>query len=495
MCQDANFGSFVTLIIDLLLKKENRHVDVAIIGAGFCGILTAIHLLRAKELQIHIHIINEGRVFGRGVAYNPHTPGLLLNVPNKGMSAFPDDPDHFVSWLVNKFPSNHTDKEKLAFEFSPRKHYGEYLDELWNEAIVNAGGDKVSIHHKRATDVVIAGNRAQVILDDATAISADVVILATGNEHPDFIAGLDASLKDSPLYFADPWKKDCVEKLVSDDDVLIIGNGLTTVDTIIGLRENGFKGIIHTVSPHGYRLKPWQESKAPYNTPQTVNGCDTQLLQLLQNFNKHRKIAARLDQSIYPMVDSIRPNIQSLWVSFNKREQHQFLQNLSSFWDRIRHRLPTQLHYMMEDMRAGDKLFTHSGRVVSAVEFNGKIDVTLNCAGKFKYLKVQRIINCSGPQTNIAHSGNELLKNMAKSGRIAAGPLNLGIKTHPEDHSVISADGKRIPNLFVIGSNLKGTLWESTAVPELRLQAHKLACHIIGQNQGNDKITPIMAKL
>jgi uncharacterized NAD(P)/FAD-binding protein YdhS len=70
---------------------------------------------------------------------------------------------------------------------------------------------------------------------------------------------------------------------------------------------------------------------------------------------------------------------------------------------------------------------------------------------------------------------------MAQAGMITPGPFDLGINTYPDDCSVIKASGERLTNLFVIGSNLKGMLWESTAVPELRVQAQKLATHIIHQ--------------
>ena len=467
---------------------DHQPLNIAIIGAGFCGILTAIHLLQADGPPMHLHIINKGSTFGRGVAYDPHTSGLLLNVPNKGMSAFPDMPDHFLNWLINKTPAVAIDKEKLASEFSPRKLYGEYLDELWKNTLKSTRDNKISIYNNKAVNVIEEGKQLRISLDSHSDLLADTVILATGNEQPDFVSGLNSALKNSSRYFADPWKNDCIENLSDEGDVLIIGNSLTMVDAVIGLAGDAFKGTINTISPHGYRLKPWRETKTPYTVPASIAGHDMQLLQLLQTFNKHRKIADSLNQSIYPLVDSLRPKIQSLWLSFDRREKQQFIENLSSFWDRIRHRLPTQMHDIIEEMRAADQLITHSGYIVSAIESGDKIDVTLNCGGWQKHLKVQRIINCSGPQTNITHSGNELLKNMAKSGMISPGPFDLGINAHPEDCSVIPATGIKFSNLFVIGSNLKGMLWESTAVPELRLQAQRLAKRILDIN---NEISPL----
>jgi uncharacterized NAD(P)/FAD-binding protein YdhS len=53
-------------------------------------------------------------------------------------------------------------------------------------------------------------------------------------------------------------------------------------------------------------------------------------------------------------------------------------------------------------------------------------------------------------------------------------PLGLGIETLP-DGRVLAADGTPTPGLYAIGPLLKGVLWETTAIPEIRVQAHALA--------------------
>lgn len=463
------------------MTENYQPVDIAIIGGGFCGILTAIHLLRDNGLPLHIHIINKGYAFARGVAYDPHTALLLLNVPNGRMSAFPDMPDHFVLWLMKKH--GYADNDKLAAEYSTRQQYGDYLDSLWQNAMDNLGVNKsLSIYHDQADDIIEDGRHLKICLRDNPALIADVAILATGNNRPHFVAGLHESLKKSGRYFGDPWKKGCVENTGAYHDVLIVGNGLTMVDAVIGLAENGFKQTIHTVSPHGYRLNPSQEDIPPYNDNEiaTIAGQEASLIKLVNTFNKHRKIADRLNQSVYPLVDSLRPKIQTLWLSFSAREKQQFISYLSIFWERVRHRLPAWMYAVIENMRAEGKLVTHKGHIVSAAEADGMVKVVLNCGTYIKHLTVQRIINCTGPEIKINRLENELLNNLAQKGIINAAPCHLGIHTHP-DGRVITTEGMRKDNLFVIGSNLKGMLWESTAVPELREQAQKLAQHLLSE--------------
>jgi len=461
-------------------------VKIAIIGGGFSGMLTAINLLQDPNQRLHIHIFNTGKHIGCGVAYAPHTARLLLNVPNGNMSAFPDKPDHFLDWLVNYHGTPEAQRQKLADEFSPRQVYGQYLNQLWRDELDKQGYNKrIWIYEDKVIDIAETGDKVHIITRKFQSVTADIAVLATGNDQPNLPSIMRHSLKTHPAYFGDPWKKDCIENFTDHGDILIIGNGLTMVDTVIGLTTNGFNGTIHTVSPHGYRLKPWRDEKEPYNTQTDLFGeTTTNLTELVTLINKHRKLADKFGLSIYPVIDSLRPKIQTLWLSFTTNEKHQFLKKLSAFWDRVRHRLPTQMHHSIEEMRARDVLQTHTGTIISAAPAGEGIDVILDTDGTDKPLRVQRIINCSGPEMNITLSSNDLLRRLTQTGLICPGPFNLGINTEP-DGCVVTAEGLRKPNILVVGSHLKGILWESTAVPELRHQAKKIALYILSKLKKN----------
>lgn len=465
----------------MAIAETNQPVRIAIIGGGFCGVLTAIHLLQDKNRYQQIHIINKGAVFTKGVAYAPHTAGLLLNVPNGRMSALPDVPDHYVQWLLKQYPNCYS-QESLAAEFSTRQQYGEYLNDLWNDTVSKSGYcNQIKVYNDAAEDITEDGDQLHIHLQSHWLLTVDIAIIATGNEQPGLPSGLDRSLQKSNYYFNDPWKKACIENIEPTGDILIIGNGLTMADTVIGLAENCVTQTIHTISPHGYRLKAWQETKisCPTINWNEVISHDASLLNLLKFFNHHRKIAVALNQSVYPLIDSLRPHGQKLWQAFSLKERQQFIKYLSAHWHSIRHRLPVQMHDVINCMQTKGQLITNSGYITSVKETGDRLAVTLNCNGVVTQLTVQRIINCTGPATDIGRSGNVLLANLAKSGLINAGPCGVGINADAERGAVITANRVQKANLFVIGSNLKGVLWESTAVPELRLQAQKLARHIL----------------
>ncbi|HEY0244476.1 MAG TPA: FAD/NAD(P)-binding protein, partial [Mucilaginibacter sp.] len=303
--------------MDQIIKKDNLPVTIAVIGGGFCGILTAIHLMNYGKLKAQLYIINKGYPLVKGVAYNPHTLSLLLNVPNGKMSAFPDQPDHYVKWLKNENP-HYAEENNLSSAFSTRQEYGNYLSHLWEHAINKIDSNKtINIVNDYADDITKDNGLLHISLREGRILVADVAILATGNANPGIPNGITRSMLKSKYYFANPWNKSCVENINTQGDILIIGAGLTAIDTIIGIKQRDFQDRIHTISPNGYRIKSWQEDKTPYTSAymtEIVNE-NTSLLQLLRFFNKHRKIAMSLDQSVYAIVDSFRPHTQKIWQS------------------------------------------------------------------------------------------------------------------------------------------------------------------------------------
>ncbi|MGA3218569.1 MAG: FAD/NAD(P)-binding protein [Acidimicrobiales bacterium] len=74
--------------------------DVAIIGGGASGTLVAAHILREASSPYHIALIERSGRMGEGIAYSTGSECHLLNVPARYMSAFEDDPEHFVRWLA-----------------------------------------------------------------------------------------------------------------------------------------------------------------------------------------------------------------------------------------------------------------------------------------------------------------------------------------------------------------------------------------------------------
>jgi uncharacterized NAD(P)/FAD-binding protein YdhS len=108
-------------------------IKIGIIGGGFSGIMTAVNLIIKAETPIEINIIDKSESIVTGIAYNPYSEKHLLNVSTGKMSAFPDDPDHFLNWVLKRSEYLGIDKELIRYSFLPRFVYGDYLKSIWNE--------------------------------------------------------------------------------------------------------------------------------------------------------------------------------------------------------------------------------------------------------------------------------------------------------------------------------------------------------------------------
>ena len=92
------------------------------------------------------------------------------------------------------------------------------------------------------------------------------------------------------------------------------------------------------------------------------------------------------------------------------------------------------------------------------------------------------MINCTGPTTDLATVSDPLISQLRESGTTRPDELGLGLDTDPRG-ALVRADGAVSERLFLLGSLRKGALWESTAVPELRVQAEELAIRLVGLHQ------------
>src|SRR5262245_10043801 len=116
----------------ILFKKKGY--DVAIVGAGFSGAMIATHLASLSP-QLRVVLIDKAGTFGLGVAYGTDDPQHLLNVPASKMSAFSDEPDHFLKWLETH-PTELLDRRITAVSpdaFLPRQVYGQYVRQIFDQ--------------------------------------------------------------------------------------------------------------------------------------------------------------------------------------------------------------------------------------------------------------------------------------------------------------------------------------------------------------------------
>jgi uncharacterized NAD(P)/FAD-binding protein YdhS len=74
---------------------------------------------------------------------------------------------------------------------------------------------------------------------------------------------------------------------------------------------------------------------------------------------------------------------------------------------------------------------------------------------------------------------NHFLKDAKERKVLLQDELKLGIQTNISDFTLKNTKGQPQVALYTLGANLRGELWESTAVNELRQQAKSLAAIIV----------------
>jgi uncharacterized NAD(P)/FAD-binding protein YdhS len=449
---------------------------IAILGGGFTGAMTLANLIRfgsESEVPLHVMMIDRQAAIGEGVAYRTNDPRHLLNVPANRMSGWPDRPDDFLKFAQSIDPSVNPG------DFVPRKVYGQYIRRTLHE-LAESAGERIS---------------AEVVRDDATqlrpsgvggwsirtaggrTIRADAVVLALGHRPPDDVFGKRWSGPRS-RFVANPWAALVLSQISPDEPVLVLGSGLTAVDAILTLGRSDRPAPIIVVSrrglmpmPHLPHPKPaadvsdmlarWLDPEVPLTTRELVRSL-------------RRRIAAAGGSGLdwRQVIDGLRPAIPAIWSRLSLTERSRFLAGVRPFWEIHRHWMSPEITETIEGFRRNGTLEIAKAAVVSACADDDGVDITLFAADRSekRRMRVSWVINCTGPGVHDRHSTHPILRPLLAEGVLVSDELGLGLCTDTVGRAIDSR-GQILPTLLVAGTLRKATLWESTAVPELRQQA------------------------
>jgi uncharacterized NAD(P)/FAD-binding protein YdhS len=460
-------------------------LKVAIIGAGFSGTMTAIHLMRQLDVPVHIFLFDSKKEFSKGVAYATYSDKHLLNVTTSKMSAYPDLPDHFLDWVNSHKTYESIKRQLIAHAYLPRKLYGEYLSDIWsNGKKSNPNIHRLTELQTKVIDVKQLNQGFKLTDSQLSNIEVDKVILATGNESPGDISGINSSKLDNQSYFRNPWEKNCVTECDSSLPILILGNGLTMIDTVISLRENGFRNIIFSISPNGFNILPHRHPGLEYDDILHEIEATKTLYDLVKVTNRHIKKVRSLGISAEPVVNALRSRTPGIWRQLTDKEKAIFYSRIRHLWGVARHRLPLHLHDQIQNERIQGTLRVYAGNISGAEQVQeGVIVKYLNKkSGTHQKMFVSRIINCTGPTSDFEKSKNEMFRNLLHNQLIEQDALKLGINADANTYQV-TVKGRPIKGLHAIGSLLRGVFWESTAVGELRLQAVNMSKYILRNSE------------
>lgn len=430
---------------------------VAIVGGGFSGAMLAARL---AEQGVASTVIDRSGEFGPGVAYSTTFDGHVLNVRSNRMSAVEDRPDDFVRWLEARHPDQ-ADPDG----FAPRRLYGLYLrdrlarvEAAYPGRILRETGEAVAIEDKAVR--LLKGRR----------VEADAVVLATGNPAP---GTANAAGEAIDRVIGDPWAPGALARIGQDDDVIILGSGLTMVDVVLWLAANGWKGKAVALSRRGLTPRAHGDRSDPPLAPSPP---------LMTGPLSGRLAEARRQAAAggwRGVMEGLRPVTARLWAEADPADRARFLRHLRPWWDAHRHRLAAPVESTLAALRAEGRLRIVAGRIRKVGPESGgvRVEWRRRAEGDAPPLAARWLIDCTGP----AHDpvSVPIVESLIQAGEARLDPLGFGLDLDADGRAVRGDGGPG--RLFVLGPPAQAAYWETTAVPDIRKRIESLVAVLHGR--------------
>ncbi|MCW5757914.1 MAG: FAD/NAD(P)-binding protein [Phycisphaeraceae bacterium] len=445
---------------------------IAIIGGGFSGAAIALHLARLARDRTHLVMYEPARELGGGVAYGTTREELKLNVPAGKLTIFPDRPGDFHAWLHEQ------GMHAGVGDFLPRVVFGRYVRGRLEAALAHAS-EVVTLEHVHASVDGVRTGRDGVLVEPLgeTPVAFDHAIIALGHGPSRVPGALQPYLHLGPI-LRSPWNEASMQQVAHKSRrVLLVGTGLTLCDAAIMLRRMGFQGSLLAVSRRG--LLP--HAHGPGDASAHASWAGQLTGASLRSIRKEVVRRART-HDWRGVVDALRPHTPGLWGSLGPWDRERFLRRLAPYWDIHRHRMDPLVHEEIRSMLESGLLRIRRGHVLAARPSGPGLECTIGVPGggakRTERFHADAVVLCTGPQADPGQWQSPLIDGLLARGLASLDQSGLGLRTDADGFLLGSGATVR-PGLSTLGPLRRGELWESTAVPEIHVQAERLARRIL----------------
>jgi uncharacterized NAD(P)/FAD-binding protein YdhS len=450
---------------------------VAVIGGGCAGVLVAAHLMRVDRRPRHIVIFEPRAELGAGAAYSTDERRHRLNAPACAMSAFEDDPTHFVTWLRRRH------RGWKAADFVPRHLYRAYLQDVVRQGLQHAvSGTEITWIQESVTSLHMGWESGRTVTTLGFGLGrecqVDSVVLAVGAPAPVALPALDVS----PTFgmIGDPWCPGALDS-VARGDVLVLGTGLTMIDVALVLTERDERCTVHARSRHG--LLPAEHATDGFASwPGFDIGRPLTAREVLVRLRRMTTEAESEGWDWRNVIAAARTAAPDVWGGLAEAERRRLLRHLGRRWEVSRHRMSTPVARAVDGLRKSGRLTVGAGTVLQ-VDNEGSVGdprlrVTLvGPGGRPETLTVGALIDCTGPGPDPT-VGSPLIAGLVRDGLARLHPSGIGLDI--DEHGDLRT-GSGVPGaIHSVGWCRRGAEFEATAVPEIRRQADRLARHVAG---------------
>lgn len=419
---------------------------IAIVGGGASGLLVAINLLR-KNANCHITIFEPSEELGLGLAYSTPDSEHLLNVPAGRMSGLVEEPKSLCEWAG-------VDENA----FISRNKFGEYLAFLLQREI--EGGRELNHVRARVVDIEAGKDSYTCHLSNDEAMKFDSVVLALGNSES-IVPSFFNDLPNSKAVVRHIWREGLS---TSFDRVAVVGTGLTFYDIALSILRDRPTAVIHGISRNGLLPRPHLRHRAaalpvPKEARESAIGIRTYLTSMGEKWREAQ--------------DGIRHELQDIWANFPESEKKSFMEEHFRWWNSLRHRSAPEIDERIKVEIASGRIVIHKSALNHVEMANNVMHIELDGGKK---LEVDQLINCCGNQFFATHP---LVDVLVRKGLLARGPLDFGLACDQKTLALKNKEGIVNAGLFGIGPILVGELLETTAIPEIRVEAELVARELL----------------
>ena len=449
---------------------------VAIIGGGAAAATVISELLDRPSAQpLHLDWYTGAGAPARGVAYGTTSSRHLLNVRAASMSMFTGKPRGFLEF------AQRGDSSIAGTDFLPRHLYGDYLEAEVKRVLDQAtkAGHDVQVTPFEV-DALVPENDGVTVIQGDESRRVDAAILAIGSLPPQPLNGVSDEVLASGRYIVDPWQfMASVKPDTAVREIVIVGMGLTAADVLLELGAQWPNARFTAISRHG------KLPEAHTLNPAMPLDDGGELFESMRDAPDMRTWMHLIRETIESsndwrtVVDGLRPHLPRLWQELPQAERARFLRHVRWAWERVRHRMPPKAAETLKALEHDGRLQRRQARL-QGVQIDGerlRLALTPRGAGPATTMSADLVIQTVGLNTDVRRTPHTLIRQLSTNGHVIADPLGMGCEAEPDGR--LRHAGGAWSNFFAIGSMLRGTLWETTAIPEIRQQARSLAERIL----------------
>ena len=181
---------------------------------------------------------------------------------------------------------------------------------------------------------------------------------------------------------------------------------------------------MHAVSRHGMLPRVHRGTGGAPPEPFTLPEGPLSLTELVPTVIARCAAAEQRGADWRDVVDSLRPHIPEIWRGLSEPDRAWFMSRLGRVWEIHRHRLAPEVAAALDRLRLMGRLRIRPGRVLEASGGRWGVDVSIAREGEAEpeILRVDAIINCSGPMVDLAAAADPLLSSLIEPDPVWARP-------------------------------------------------------------------------